>query len=189
MPYEESEYEAYNDDQSNAQMNYGDDEINEICENLYLASARCDKHFRSYTSKSKQAKFAEGIAQEELTCDFIDSVAMGNYDEMGFVNLGEDYTVEKQSGWHADNMYTQQYGHYISEVNPYQILGLFMSILAVIILSVWSLKLQNSLSKRGPWRPRRGLNNVAPSQSDHVSRQNSGIVVGRSQSNASYYMT
>jgi len=181
MPYEEYEYEASNDDLSAAQMNYGNNEITEICENLYLASARCDKHFRSYTSKSKQAKFAEVIAQEELTCDFIDSVTMGNYNEMGF--------EQKQSGWLADNMYTQQYGRYISEVNPYQIFGLVMSILAVIILSIWSLKLQNSLSKRRAWRPRRGLNNVEPSQHARVSRHNSGIVMGRSQGKASYYLS
>ena len=64
-----------NNDDDN--INYDDNEINELCENLYEVSARCDKHYRSYNSKSKQAKFAEAVAQEDLTCDFIDSVVMG----------------------------------------------------------------------------------------------------------------
>jgi len=50
-------------------------------------SARCDKHYRSYSNRSRQSQYAEAVAQEDLTCDFIDSVVMGNYNEMGFVNL------------------------------------------------------------------------------------------------------
>ena len=137
------------------------------------------------------AKYAQATAQEDLTCDFIDSVVMGNFNEMGYVNLGDDYTIEKDSeGWLSDNMYAQQYGHYVSEVTPIQIFGLLMSVLAVVVLGAWSASLHKSLTKRGPWRPRRGLNNVIePAQAADVSRQNSGIVMGRSQSNASYYMT
>ena len=43
-------------------MNYGEYEINEICENLYMVSSRCDKNLRSYNTKAKQAKYAEAIA-------------------------------------------------------------------------------------------------------------------------------
>ena len=50
------------DDDQN--VNYDSIEINEICENLYMVSARCDKHYRSYNNKSKQAKYAEAVAQE-----------------------------------------------------------------------------------------------------------------------------
>lgn len=154
-----------------------------------MVSARCDKNYRSYSTKSKQAKYAEAVAQEDLACDFIDSVVMGNYDEMGFVNLGDDYQMEgSSSGLFKDNMYAQQYGHYVSEVTLLQIFGLLASIAACAILALWSMSLHSSLSKRGPWRPRRGLNNAQAPPAE-VSRQNSGIVLGRSQSNASYYMT
>lgn len=172
-------------------VNYDDDEINEICESLYEVSARCDKHYRSYSNRSKQAKFAEMMAQEDLTCDFIDSVVSNNYNEMGFVDLGNDYTVEGQPGWMANNMYAQQYGHYITEVTPLQIFGLIFSCLAVVILGMWSVSLHRSFSKQGPWRPRRGFrSNAAPNaaQTD-LNRQNSGIVMGRSASNTSYYMS
>lgn len=152
-----------------------------------MVSARCDKHYRSYNKKSKQAGYAEAVAQEDLSCDFIDSVVMGNYNEIGEISVGDDYQIEAKSGMFKDNMYAEQYGHYISEVTPLQIFGLLASIAAVGILAVWSMSLHASLSKRGPWRPRRGLNNE-PASPD-VTRQNSGIVMGRSQSNTSYYMT
>ena len=170
-------------------VNYDSDEINEICESLYEVSAHCDKHFRAYSNKSKQSKYAEAVAQEDLTCDFIDSVVMGNYNEAGFVDLGDDYTIEKQSGWMTDSMYGQQYGHYITEVTPLQIFGLLASIMAVILLAVWSMTLHKSLTKGGPWRPRRGLQRPTSPTATDLDRQNSGIVMGRSQSNASYYMS
>merc|ERR1712086_108401 len=65
------------------------------------------------------------VAQEELSCDFIDSIVMGNYNEMGFVNLEDS---DSQSGWLKNNMYAQEYGHYITEVSPLQVFGLVASI-------------------------------------------------------------
>merc|ERR1712194_182304 len=61
LPYEESDYmeqyEAQNDgnNQDEEDDNRVQQEVNDICENLYLVSARCDKHFRSYNSRSKMA--------------------------------------------------------------------------------------------------------------------------------------
>jgi len=190
MPYEDSEYVVQSDDEAEYYMNpYGDGEINEICESLYQVSARCDKHFRSYSTKSKQAKYAEAVAQEDLSCDFIQTIVMGNYNEMGFLNLSDDYTVEGQPGWMGNSMYAQQYGHYITEVTPLQVFGLLASIAACLILAGWSNSLHASLSKRGPWRPRSGFTNRNVAPQDDVARQSSGIVMGRSQSNASYYMS
>ena len=170
------------------EYNY-DDDINELCTNLYMVSARCDKHYRAYSSMSKNAKYAQAVAQEDLTCDFIDSVAVGNYGQDGFINVGNGYTVEKSSGWMGNSMYAQEYGHYITEVTPLQIFGLIASILAVGILAVWSATLHKSLSKGGPWKPRRGLRNASPEQPDDLTRQNSGVMMGRSASNTSYYMS
>lgn len=193
MPYEDSDYEPQTDDQQWVQINYGETEITDICESLYMASARCDKHFRSYNARTQRAKYAdayaEAVAQEDLSCDFIDSVIMGNYNEMGLLNL-KDYQIDDSPEWLQKNIYSQQYGHYITEVTPLQIFGLIASIAACAILAVYSTSLHRSVSKRGPWRPRRGVNSTAPSgQAEDVTRQNSGIVLGRSQSNVSYYMT
>lgn len=193
LPYEESDYmeqyEAQNDgnNQDEEDDNRVQQEVNDICENLYLVSARCDKHFRSYNSRSKMAKYREAMAQEELSCDFIDSIVMGNYNEMGFVNLEDS---DSQSGWLKNNMYAQEYGHYITEVSPLQVFGLVASIAAVGILGVWSMSLHKSMSKKGPWRPTRGVRNVAaPGSAADLGRQDSGIMLGRSRTDASYYMS
>jgi len=200
----------YNNCGDDDQTNCGDDdgyankgnEINELCESVYKVSARCDKHFRAYNSKSKQAKYAEAAAQEDLTCDFIDSIVMGNYNEMGEIDMGNrngesgadgEQVAGQQPAWMAKNMYAQQYGQYITEVTPLQIFGLIASILAVCILGAWSMTLRSSLTKSGPWRPTRGMRSPAlsPATAAALDRQNSGIVIGRSESNrsTSYYMS
>mmetsp|Transcript_22476 Transcript_22476/g.45035 ORF Transcript_22476/g.45035 Transcript_22476/m.45035 type:complete len:721 (+) Transcript_22476:161-2323(+) len=178
--------------------NYDNDEINELCENLYLTSARCDKHYRSYSSKTKNEKYYDK-ALMDLSCDFIDSVVEGNFDEDGFVILdevnGRNYLSNNNTGatstFLKNNLYYQEYGHYIEEVTPMQVFGLVASILAVAILGLWSAALHKSLTKNGgAWRPRRGINSAnAAGVTDPVdiSRQNSGIVMGRSRSNMSYY--
>ncbi|KAL7552786.1 hypothetical protein ACHAWF_016051, partial [Thalassiosira exigua] len=193
MPYEGTEYEAQNDDQQEAQMNYGEEEINEICENLYMVSARCNKNFRSYNTKSKQAKYAAAVSQDDLTCDFIDSVAMGNYDEMGLLNVTDNYLVESNPDWLKDNIYAQEYGRYAAQVTPLQVVGLLVSLVACLALAAWSFSLRESALKTGPWRPRQGFGGRSAAtntaNAGDMDRQNSGIVMGRSQSNVSYYMT
>ena len=105
---------------------------------------------------------------------------MGNYNEMGNVNMKTDYTVEGQNpGWMGNSMYAAEYGHLLTEVTGLQIMGLCLSILAVIILFMWAGSLHRSLSKAGPWKPRRGFRSSAPAAEADLSRQNSGIVMGR----------
>jgi len=166
-----------------------DNGINELCIALYDYAARCDKHYRVYSSKTNSAKYADAVAAEDLTCDFIDSVIMGNYNELGFVDLGTAYTVEKTTGFMADNLYAQKVSHEISMVTPAQVFGLIVSLAAVAILGAWAATLHNSLTKGGPWRPRRGFRAADRSPETDLDRQNSGIVLGRSASNTSYYMS
>jgi len=188
LMWESNDKSAYNDDDGNNYQNQ-DAEINEICENLYMVSARCDKHYRTYTSRSKQAKWAEAVAQEDLTCDFIDSVMMGNYNEMGMIDENK-YNFRQQQAWMGNSMVAQEVGTAVAQVSGWQIFWLCFMIMAVVILAMWSVALHKSLSKCGPWRPRRGFNNRAASPNEvDLSRQNSGIVMGRSASNTSYYMT
>ncbi|KAL3812031.1 hypothetical protein ACHAXA_008937 [Cyclostephanos tholiformis] len=113
-----------------------DGNIHELCVALYETSARCDKHYRVYSSKTNSAKYADAVAAEDLTCDFIDSVILSSYDEIGFVNLGTTYTVEKTSGFMADNLYAQKVNQMASEVTPLQVFGLISSLMAVAILGV-----------------------------------------------------
>mmetsp|Transcript_11153 Transcript_11153/g.23711 ORF Transcript_11153/g.23711 Transcript_11153/m.23711 type:complete len:703 (+) Transcript_11153:199-2307(+) len=163
------------DDDNDDDSNTGNGEINELCENIYMVTARCDKHYRSYSSKINRAQYAEAVAQEDLTCDFIDSIVMGNYNEMGEVDMVRN---QRQNGWTANNSYKQQKGHF-AEVSPLQIFGLIASIAAVCIFAMWSMTLHKSLSSnRGSWRPRRGMLSFASSRAAEadIDRQNSGIM-------------
>ena len=177
------------DDQNRVYANYDSEEINDLCINAYQKAARCDKHFRGYNTRNKNMKkntnYAEALAQEDLTCDFIDSVIMGRFTEDGFVNLEDDYSP-KTSGWLGNTMYGQKTSQAISEVSPLQVFGLVASIASLVLLGVWSAALQKSLRK-GPWTPHRRRSNMLEPK-DGISRNPSGIMMGRSASEASYYV-
>ena len=80
-------------------------------------------------------------------------------------------------------MYAQKYGQAVSEVSPLQVFGLVASIASLVLLGVWSAALQKSLRK-GPHRRRSNM--LEPK--DSISRNPSGIMMGRSASEASYYV-
>merc|ERR1712127_702313 len=176
-----------NDDDGNGRGATG--EISELCQNMYQVTARCDKHFRSYKNKSKQAKYAEAIAQEDLTCDFIDSIVMGNYNEMGELDMGEKYNNGvNNEGWWANRMKSENLGP-ISKVTPLQLLLLIVTIGSVATLALWSMSLQKSLAKAPAWRPRGPVEGSAAVATGELERQSSGIMMGRSMSQKSYYMS
>jgi len=174
-----------NNNKNNNNNKYDDDDysINELCTTLYMDSARCDQHFRSY-NKMKYQYY--NVDMMKLSCDFIDSVVMGNYDEFGFIKLSTNAT--KRNNFLQDNAYYQEYERYAHEVTPLQIFGLCASILACVLLGMWSMALHYSLTKA--WKPRRGLGMLSPNNaSSVVPRTNSGIEMSRSRSAASFYMT
>jgi len=173
----------------NYKNEYDDDGegINELCTTLYQSSARCDQHFRSY-NRLKYTYY--NVDQMKLSCDFIESVINRNYDEFGFIKLSQNASTP--NSWLQSSVYYQEYGHYVQEVTPGQIFGLCVSILACAILGLWSWALNRSLSKKGPWRPRLGLRAMSPPNANvaaPITRQDSGIVMGRSRSGASFYVS
>ena len=171
-----------------------DEEVNELCENLYKVSARCDQHYRSWSSKTKQSK--EELAKMQLSCDFIDSVVMGNYDEMGFVKLFRNDSSYNPEGGGKNNIlknsiYYEEYGHFVQEVTAFQVFGLCASMALCSMLAVWSFALNRSLQQGKPWRLGRRFNimSLAKRETPDVMRQESGIALTRSLSGGSYYMT
>jgi len=77
VPY----YDAAEADQENYMENMEDD-ISELCENLYTLSAKCLKHVNSeyitYDSEGEELG-------EDLACNFLKSLEKNNVDEYGFV--------------------------------------------------------------------------------------------------------
>lgn len=132
-------------------------EINELCENLYMVSARCDKHFRSYSSRVSQAKYAqaEALVTEDLTCDFIDSIVMGNYDETGLINSDNMNKYDPDATKSSGSMMWAEYGHNISEVTGLQIFSLIATLAACAVLGVWAFTLRSAVEDgKKAWRPR-----------------------------------
>lgn len=135
-----------------------------------------------------------------LSCSFIDSIAMDNYDEFGYVNLKND----GNGIWLRDNKYGSDMSNIVSDVSPLQVFFLIFTILACIILAIWSKTLHSSLTKKEPWSPkneswtpRRQWNMkkafFGRSKQPEITPVDSGIAASRVRSDAttgtSYYMT
>jgi hypothetical protein len=164
-------------------------EIANICDAVFMQSARCDKTLNNWWTRKRNAKYAESNALQDLSCEFIDNMRMGKYDTEGNVIMDANrlYKEDGAKGLNG-NLYVQEYGQGLEEVSPMQMFFLVLSISACVILGAWSTSLHKSLTKGGNWRPRRGAE--AGDGEVGVSRQGSGIVMGRSQSNnTSYYLS
>jgi len=174
------------DDDGNS---YNGGEIADICDAVFMSAARCDKTLSNWSQHKKNFNYAESVALEDLSCEYIDNMRMGKYDTEGNVIMDANrlYNENGAQGING-NLFVQEYGQGIVEVSPLQIFLLVLSISACAILAAWSSSLHKSLTKGGhKWRPHRGVG--AGAEDDEVRRQDSGIVIGRSQSNHSYYMS
>lgn len=167
-------------------------EIADVCDAVFIQSARCDKTLDNWWQRKRNAKYAESNALQDLSCEFIDNMRMGKYDTEGNVIMDANrlYNEDGAKGI-SGNLYMQEYGQGLEEVSPMQIFLLVLSISACVALGVWSTSLHKALTKDGlKWTPRQGQGAGAVADDVEVSRQSSGIVLGRSQSNnTSYYMS
>jgi len=78
------EYEIKDDDQQNDQEEV---QVNEMCENLYEASAKCESKYGFDNYWKDYEEYENQYVQEDLVCDFISSLGNGNYDEYGEIVL------------------------------------------------------------------------------------------------------
>ena len=152
----------------------------------FMEAARCDKTLSNWWRFKRNANYGEAVALQDVSCEYIDNMRMGKYDTEGNVIMDANrlYNENGDQGING-NLYMQEYGQAITEVSPLQIFLLIASITACAVLGVWSTSLHKSLTKGGlNWKPKKQADDV------EVSRQSSGIVMGRSQSNnTSYYMS
>jgi len=166
--------------ENNENDNDDDDNIAEICENLYMESAKCNQ---GIDEVYEEAYFSEQqLANEDMVCQFIANLQSGTYDESGEIVIDNSLF----SAWHfnfSNWLHKEEYQKEFSEVTygtkPWQVVLLCLAIVACLVMWVWACCLHGSLSRKNiPWRPRRGKD-VDPTD---ISRQNSGIVMGRSRS-------
>jgi hypothetical protein len=57
--------------------------VNEMCEQLYEESAKCESTHGFDNGYANSDAYSNQLAQEEMVCDFIDSIKAGSYDEDG----------------------------------------------------------------------------------------------------------
>ena len=143
------------DDQTEEETVYGDNEMSELCEMVYESSAHCPKNMADISSSTWSKS---QMKEMQLSCSYIDSVLMGNYDEMGYVNLKNSWNFDSETSpeWLRD---VNQRRAAVSDVSPLQIFFLVVAILACITLATWSKSLHTSLTtSKEPWAPRRSWN-------------------------------
>lgn len=155
---------------------YDSSEVNDLCLNLYMASARCDKHFRSYSSKEKNFKMYNYYSKMDMSCDFIESVVMGNYDELGLVLLENQTDIAEMDFF--TRTFVEPMNTFTNEVTPIQIFGLVASISACAIFALWAMVLTKNISPSRVCRnSRKGSRSRAAGP---ITRQDSGIGMARS---------
>ena len=154
--FQELPYNQVDDDAND------EDAISEICENLYFQSAKCNKAIGEVYTNDNEA------ATENLVCSYISNIVQDRYDEYGEIYL--------------DNFNFRGFMNTVVEqASEVQIVTLGTMIFLCIVFMMYACYLHRAITGGGAgWSPRKGL------YYGDISRQNSGIVMGRSRSMGSY---
>lgn len=145
---------------------------------------------RNYWKHTLNPTYAESVALQDLTCNYIDLMRMGNYDTEGNVVQDKNrlYKEGATTGLQG-NVYFAEYGQGIAKVSPLQYFLLIASIVACVALTYYAFDTHKSMSNGGlKWKPKRGVSTGDAADADKP--QDDPIVMGRSTSNhTSYYMS
>jgi hypothetical protein len=76
---------AVGDEDENGDDNAEEEEaeVNEMCESLYEAAAKCEKTHGFDSGYASYDGYENQLSQEGVVCDFIESIKAGSYDEQG----------------------------------------------------------------------------------------------------------
>jgi len=130
---EEEEDENNNNNNNNNGDDQQEPEVVDMCQQLYEASAKCEKTHGFDDGYSNYAGYANQLAQEEVVCDFIKSLEAGTYDDEGEINLYGSNTFvsggKKTSGG--------------------QKFALTFFIIGTVVLGIYAAMLHSKLTKGG----------------------------------------
>ena len=153
--------------------NVNTDGVVAFCSAMYSSSATCNVHMKNHSAMTEFASETE-IAQESLTCAFIDNIVYGTYDQQGDIVLTSP--TFDFSDWKNPEQYRKV------QLPAGQAIGLALSVLLVVCLSAVAIFMNRSLHRKDmPWRPRR-FGRKVNMDTDEFSRKQSGITMGRSRS-------
>ena len=145
-----------------------DDGVVAMCMALYQNSAPCSRHMDNY-EYLELGMSQEQIEYEKRYCNFIDNIVYGAYDEQGDILLKpEQFDF---SDWRNPDQYRKL------KMPPRQAAGVAVSVIFFVTMLAAAVYTKRSLTRQStPWTPKRTLD------PNSLSRQNSGIVMGRSRS-------
>mmetsp|Transcript_41783 Transcript_41783/g.61156 ORF Transcript_41783/g.61156 Transcript_41783/m.61156 type:complete len:556 (-) Transcript_41783:207-1874(-) len=146
-----------------------EDDINELCENLYVDSAKClvnmEAEMAAYGGYNQQAN-------EDKVCTFIENVEAGSYDEAGYININQG----------GESIFAYVYG----DTSLVQVFSLVAGGFALAVMITWSCLLHKALRnvRSGGWKPPvQSPMSASPEKARdiEISRSNSGIMFARSE--------
>merc|ERR1740124_676585 len=171
---------AFQDANDDADENEDNNDITEVCENIYNAAAKCNQYMSSATQKSYQS--SEQYDNESNVCNFIKSVVTGAYDEHGYIYFDA-------SAYSSDNEYNEFASdlHKVEIVTAGQIFGLVIFSSVVLFFFMSACIMHGKIQKKnmsgigvGTINQNIGGANISGMPS-HIPRQNSGIMACRSE--------
>jgi hypothetical protein len=109
------------------------DNVNEMCEALYDAAGKCEKHHGFDNGYANYDGYENQYANEEIVCDYIESLLKGTYDEDGEIVIGGSF-IKGGGG---------------SKTTGGQKFALTFFILGTVALAVYAGVLHSKLTKGG----------------------------------------
>jgi len=102
IPCVEPDWEVPEEEDENADdQNQNDEEeeveINQMCEELYEASAKCESVHGFDQYHANDEAFYNQAAQEELVCSFLKTIGSGSYDQSGDIVLNSKLVIDEDA--------------------------------------------------------------------------------------------
>jgi len=164
------------------------DNISEICENLYNYAAKCNRYIGSANDNSYQSY--QQVSNEYAVCSFIHSVVTGSYDEYGYIYVDA-------SSYRKDNRYNEYAEAAIRKdvVTLGQALGVTFFVFALVGMAGYASWIRRQVDQRRsmfnagkePLNEGAGYGRGVAGAKAITTRQDSGILRCRSDSDESYH--
>jgi len=198
--------------EDNDDGNGGGGGMSELCQQLYKSSAHCERNYQTFNKKYLTDAQWKNV---QLSCSYMDSIVMGNYDEMGYVNFKWRWgfwgnnNYKNKEGADGNTLNAATYAATSRRVSALQVFFLVFTCLSCAILGVWAKTLHTSLRKKAPksltksgpepWSPRDtggwNMRNMIrwkrlKEQQPQLGPSDSGIGASRVRSdNSAYYLS
>eukprot|EP00568_Trieres_chinensis_P005468 CAMPEP_0183309838 /NCGR_PEP_ID=MMETSP0160_2-20130417/25567_1 /TAXON_ID=2839 ORGANISM="Odontella Sinensis, Strain Grunow 1884" /NCGR_SAMPLE_ID=MMETSP0160_2 /ASSEMBLY_ACC=CAM_ASM_000250 /LENGTH=559 /DNA_ID=CAMNT_0025473921 /DNA_START=107 /DNA_END=1786 /DNA_ORIENTATION=+ len=141
-----------------------EDDIAELCENLYIESGKCNQHLYDGDDDAAYMGYNQA-ANSDAACEFAETVLAGGYDMNGMILIDEDE-------FSFDNI---SFGEF-TDASMAQLAGIALVSLGIVAMTVWACFLHRALDIQA-----KTPDALLPASSE-LERRDSGIGMCRSTS-------